>query len=147
MIERLARLANRRARLTLVVAAVFFLVAGALGAGVADRLDPYGADDPDTESVIADQRLEDAGYRETGVVVLIRDRARTAEIAAKLRREPDVASVARGGVSRDGRSTYLAAALKPTDDDASRTPLIGSSTTSPASRASRSAAPPWPRRR
>ena len=26
--------------------------------GVADRLDPYGADDPDTESVIADQRLE-----------------------------------------------------------------------------------------
>jgi uncharacterized membrane protein YdfJ with MMPL/SSD domain len=118
MIERLARLANRRARLTLVVAAVFFLVAGALGAGVADRLDPYGADDPDTESVIADQRLEDAGYRETGVVVLIRDRARTAELAAKLRRDPDVASVRRGGVSRDGRSTYLAATLRPTGDRA-----------------------------
>jgi uncharacterized membrane protein YdfJ with MMPL/SSD domain len=118
MIERLARLANRRARLTLVVAAVFFLVAGALGAGVADRLDPYGADDPDTESVIADQRLEDAGYRETAVVVLIRDRARTAELAAKLRHDPDVASVTRGGVSRDGRSTYLAATLRPRGDRA-----------------------------
>jgi uncharacterized membrane protein YdfJ with MMPL/SSD domain len=118
MIDRLARLANRRARLTVVLAAVFFVVAGALGAGVADRLDPYGADDPDTESVIADQRLEDAGYRETGVVLLIRDRARVAELAAKLRRDPDVASVRRGDVSRDGRSTYLAAALKPTDDAA-----------------------------
>jgi len=53
MIERLARLANRSARRTLVLAGVFFLIAGALGAGVADRLDPYGADDPDTESVIA----------------------------------------------------------------------------------------------
>ena len=118
MIERLARLANRRARRTLVLAAVFFLVAGALGAGVADRLDPYGADDPDTESVIADQRLEDAGFRETGVVVLIRDRSRVGVLAAQLHRDPDVAAVARGPVSRDGRSTYLAAALRPTDDDA-----------------------------
>jgi len=118
MIERLARLANRRARRTLVLAGVFFLLAGALGAGVADRLDPYGADDPDTESVIADQRLEDAGFRETGVVVLIEDRARVGSLAAELRRDPDVASVARGPLSRDGRSTYLAASLRPTDDDA-----------------------------
>jgi RND superfamily putative drug exporter len=118
MMERLARLANRRARRTLVLAGVFFLIAGALGAGVADRLDPYGADDPDTESVIADQRLEDAGFRETGVVVLIRDRGRVGALTADLRRDPDVASVTRGPVSRDGRSTYLAAALSPTDDDA-----------------------------
>ena len=103
MIERLARLANRRARRTLMLAGVFFLIAGALGAGVADRLDPYGADDPDTESVIADQRLEDAGFRETGVVVLVQDRARLGAIAADLRSDPDVASVARGPVSRDGR--------------------------------------------
>jgi putative drug exporter of the RND superfamily len=39
-------------------------------------------------------------------------------LAAKLRRDPDVARVARGGVSRDGRLTYLAASLEPTDDDA-----------------------------
>ena len=124
MMDRLARLANRRARRTLVLAGLFFVVAGALGAGVADRLDPYGADDPDTESVIADQRLQDAGYRETGVVVLLqgvdvrsaRGRARVDALAARLRSDPDVASVAsfhttgsRAFVSRDGRSTYLAA--------------------------------------
>jgi uncharacterized membrane protein YdfJ with MMPL/SSD domain len=118
MMDRLARLADRRARRVLALAAVFFIVAGVLGAGVADRLDPYGAEDPDTESVIADQRLQDAGYREPGVVLLVRDRARVPELAAKLRRDPDVASVRRGDVSRDGRSTYLVAGLKPTDDDA-----------------------------
>jgi RND superfamily putative drug exporter len=118
MIERLAALANRHARRTLAFAAVFFVVAGALGAGVADRLDPYGADDPDTESVIADNRLHDAGYRDIGVVVLAERSADAGALAAELRRDPDVARVARGGVSRDGRLTYLAASLKPTDDDA-----------------------------
>jgi uncharacterized membrane protein YdfJ with MMPL/SSD domain len=127
--ERLARLADRRARRVLLVAAVFFVVAGALGAGVADRLDPYGADDPDTESVIADERLEGAGFRETGVVVLLRDvqpgspegRERIEEITRELQADPDVASVSRVSndfVSRDGDSAYLAVALEPTDDDA-----------------------------
>jgi len=40
----------------------------------------YGADDPSTESVIADQRLEDAGYRETGVVVLVRGEGRVGPV-------------------------------------------------------------------
>ena len=130
--ERLAQLANGRARRVVIVAAIFFVVAGTLGAGVAERLDPYGADDPDTESVIADERLEDAGFRETGVVVLIQDvdvrssegHERVGAITREMQRDPDVASVSgfgRGGsddfVSRDGRSTYLAVALKPTDDD------------------------------
>ena len=133
MMDRLARLADRRARRVLTLAGIFFLVAGALGAGVADRLDPYGAEDPDTESVIADNRLEQAGFRDTGVVVLIRGvdvrsqqgRARVGQVAARLRRDPAIASVAdfpstgsRDLVSKDGRSTYLAAALKPTDDHA-----------------------------
>jgi uncharacterized membrane protein YdfJ with MMPL/SSD domain len=131
MMERLARLADGRARRVLLVAAIFFVAAGALGAGVANRLDPYGADDPDTESVIADERLEDAGFRETGVVVLVQGldvrspagRDRVQSLARQLERDPDVASVLRFGdpgsrdlVSRDGRSTYLAAALRPTDD-------------------------------
>ena len=73
MFSSLADLATRRGKLVVVLAAVFFATAGALGAGVADRLDPYGADDPDTESVIATERLEDAGYRPTSVVVLIND--------------------------------------------------------------------------
>ena len=75
---------------------VLFAAAGALGAGVADRLDPYGADDPDTESVSAEQRLEEAGYRETSVVVLIEGVDPQTEAGAS-------ASTGRRGGPRGGR--------------------------------------------
>jgi uncharacterized membrane protein YdfJ with MMPL/SSD domain len=132
MLERLARLADRRGRRVVIAAAVFFAGAGALGAGVADRLDPYGADDPATESVKATERLEDAGYRETGVVVLVDDvavdspagRERIETLTRDIRADEDVTQVAsfyttrsRDFVSRDGSSTYLAVRLGPTDDD------------------------------
>jgi uncharacterized membrane protein YdfJ with MMPL/SSD domain len=131
MIERLAQMVDRRAKSIVVVAVLLFAIAGALGAGVAKRLDPFGADDPATESVIADNQLQKAGYRETGVVVLIRGirpgtpagRERIELISSRLERERDVATVAsflstgsRDFISRDGHSTYLAVALKPTDD-------------------------------
>ena len=129
--ERLARLAHRRARWVLLSAATFFAVAGALGAGVADRLDPFGAEDPDTESVIAADRLQAAGFRATGVVVLLEDiDARSPEgqerihaITRELEGDAEVASVSsflstgsRDFVSREGDATYVAVALKPTDD-------------------------------
>ena len=131
MIERLAWLAHRRAKSIVVLAVVLFAVAGALGAGVAKRLDPFGADDPATESVIADNQLQDAGYRETGVVVVVRGvdvrtlagRERIESLTHQLLRDRDVATVAsylstrsREFVSRDDHSTYLAVALNPTDD-------------------------------
>ena len=131
--ERLAEFLERRAKRVLTFAAILFVVAGAAGAGVASRLDPFGADDPATESVVADQRLERAGFRETGVVVLVRHldvrsargRERVEAIARELRSDRDVASVAsffstgsRDFVSRDADSTYLAVALRPTDDHA-----------------------------
>src|SRR3954453_17426071 len=71
MFERLALLAHRRGRTVLIVAVFLAIAAGALGSGVADRLDPYGADDPSTESVQATDKLEDAGYRPTSVIVLV----------------------------------------------------------------------------
>ncbi|MGH3112702.1 MAG: MMPL family transporter, partial [Gaiellaceae bacterium] len=129
--ERLARLADRRAKQILIFAAAFFVLAAALGAGVADRLDPFGADDPDTESATADRRLEQAGFRETGVVVLVEDvdvsstdgRERIEALTRRLERDSDVASVAsflstgsRDFVARDGDATYLAVALEPTGD-------------------------------
>jgi uncharacterized membrane protein YdfJ with MMPL/SSD domain len=132
MFDALARLADRRGRWVVVVAVIFSLAAGAIGAGVVDRLDPYGADDPDTESVQAEERLEDAGYRSTGVVVLIEDvdvesragRERVEAIAGEVERNPDVRAVAsynrtgsRDFVSRDSDATYLAVRLSPTDDD------------------------------
>jgi uncharacterized membrane protein YdfJ with MMPL/SSD domain len=130
--DRLARLANSRARLVLAIAAVFFVFAGAIGGSVADHLDPYGADDPDTESVIADERLEAGGFRDTSVIVLVQDvdvrstegRERIERLTSELRADPDVRSVASylttrspDLVSRDGDATYLAVALEPIEDD------------------------------
>ena len=120
MLERLAELAERRGRRVVIVAVVLAIAAGALGAGVADRQDPYGADEPATESVKAAERLEQAGYRETGVVVLVDDvdldsaagRDRVEALTEELRADEDVAAVAsffttgsRDFVSRDGSST------------------------------------------
>jgi uncharacterized membrane protein YdfJ with MMPL/SSD domain len=132
MFDRLASLTTRRRRLVALLAAVFFVAAGAIGGGVAERLDPYGADDPDTESVIADERLEAAGYRDVGVIVLIEGvdvsstaaRERVAEISREVRADPDVSEVtgyyetgSRAFVSEDGDATYLAVRLAPTEDD------------------------------
>src|SRR5919108_5393846 len=131
MMEQLARLAERRARWVLILAAILFVAAVALGAGVAERLDPFGAEDPETESAIADGRLERAGFRGTGVVVLVGDldvrspdgRERVEALTRRLEGQADVASVSsflttgsRDLVSRDGDSTYLAVSLEPTDD-------------------------------
>ncbi|HLM30766.1 MAG TPA: MMPL family transporter [Solirubrobacterales bacterium] len=131
MLDRIARLAQARGRRIVVIASILFAVAGVLGSGVADHLAPYGADDPDTESVKADELLQAAGYRETGLVVLIdgvdvttaAGKQRVAELARELRAEPDVAAVTGyldGGigdfVSRNGDATYLSVQLAPTDD-------------------------------
>jgi RND superfamily putative drug exporter len=131
MFDALARIADGKARRVGLLAILFFVLAGALGGGVADRLDPYGADDPATESVQAREKLLDAGFRGPGAIVLIRDapvakpatRARVTTIARELRRRADVATVSgfyntgsRAFVSRDGDSTYLAVGLKPRGD-------------------------------
>jgi RND superfamily putative drug exporter len=131
MFDALARLANGHPRRVALIALAFFLIAGALGGGVAERLDPYGADDPETETVEARQQLQDAGLRVPAVIVVVEDapvgqpatRARLVGLAAEISRDPDVESVSgfhntgsRDFVSDDGRSTYLAVALLPTDD-------------------------------
>ena len=131
MFDALARLADGRARRVGLFAVVFFLLAGALGGSVADRLDPYGAEDPDTESVQAREALQDAGHRVPGAIVVIRNapvdtpaaRKRVGTIARQIRGMADVRSVSgyyetgsRAFVSRDGDSTYLAVALNPIDD-------------------------------
>ena len=131
MFDALARLAQNHRRLVAIAAFVVFGAAGAIGGGVADRLDPYGADDPDTESVIASDRLEDAGYRPTSVVVLAEGvdprsaegKARLAELTEQVEADPDVSGVASFAttkspafVSTDGDATYLAVSLTPTED-------------------------------
>lgn len=131
MFDALARLADGSARRVGLFAIAFFLLAGALGGSVADRLDPYGADDPGTEAVEARKALQEAGHRVPGAIVVVRDapvetpagRARVAAIAAEIGAMPDVQKVdgylntrSPDFVARDGESTYLAVALLPTDD-------------------------------
>jgi uncharacterized membrane protein YdfJ with MMPL/SSD domain len=131
MFDALARLANRRARRVGLLAIAFFLLAGALGGSVANRLDPYGADDPATEAVKAREQLEDAGLRVPGVVVVVdhapvasaSTRPRIEALERELRARGDVESVSGyydtrspDFVSRDGNATYLAVSLKPLGD-------------------------------
>jgi uncharacterized membrane protein YdfJ with MMPL/SSD domain len=131
MFDALARLADGSARKVALIALAFFLLAAALGGSVADRLDPYGADDPDTETVKALDRLEEAGLRVPAVIVVVRDapvaaattRARVGALEAEVRRQPGVASVtgyyetrSPAFVSRDRRSTYFTVTLDATGD-------------------------------
>jgi RND superfamily putative drug exporter len=130
MFDALARFVYRRRRFVGVAAVVFFIVAIAVGGGVAKHLAPYGNDDPATESVRADNQVESKGFRDTSVVVLFDGRVDSAAQRARverterwLRARGDVASVtgyydtrSRQFVSSDGRQTYVAVALRPTDD-------------------------------
>jgi uncharacterized membrane protein YdfJ with MMPL/SSD domain len=131
MFNSLASFAQRRGKRTVIFAAVFFVVAGALGGGVASKLAPYGDDDPATESVKATDRLEADGYRDPSVIVLFQNTSPTSpagqqriqQVERQLRADPDVARVtgyldtqSRDFVSSNGNATYLAVSLKPTDD-------------------------------
>ncbi|HEV7770165.1 MAG TPA: MMPL family transporter [Solirubrobacterales bacterium] len=133
MFDALARLADGNARRIGLFAILFFLLAGALGGSVADRLDPYGADDPATESVEAREQLQDAGLRVPAVIAVVTDapvsapgtRARVEALERSVRKRDDVKSVtgyydtrSPVFVSNDRRSTYFAIALKPTGDKA-----------------------------
>jgi RND superfamily putative drug exporter len=131
MFDSLARLADGHARRVGLIALAFFLLAGAIGGSVASRLDPYGADDPSTETVQARERLQDAGLRVPSVIAVVENapvdqastRARVEALERQVRERSDVAAVngyydthSPAFVSRDGSSTYFAVSLKPTDN-------------------------------
>ncbi len=132
MLDRLANLAGNRPKRVLLFAGIFFLFAGAIGGGVADRLDPYGADDPDKEAFIAKEKLEAAGYREAQGIILVQDAdpstpqgaERVTEVSRTAAQVEGVRGVlgfletnSKAFVSRDGQSTYLAVEFEATDDD------------------------------
>lgn len=131
MFDALARLADGRARRVALLAIAFFLLAAAIGGGVASRLDPYGADDPATEAVQARQRLEDAGLHEPAVLAVVKNapiaaaasRGRVEALERSVRERPGVKSVSGYYdthspvfVSRDRRSSYFIVTLKSFDD-------------------------------
>jgi uncharacterized membrane protein YdfJ with MMPL/SSD domain len=132
MFTALANNAQRRPKLVVVVTVLVAFAAGALGGSVADRMGPYEADDPATDTIKAEELISRSGVNPgTDLVALLRteDGVRSASgsaaverLASDLRRDPAVGRVVtyrEGGpdlVSRDGRSTYLAASFKSTAD-------------------------------
>jgi uncharacterized membrane protein YdfJ with MMPL/SSD domain len=122
---RLARLVHARPRLVVLAASVLAVIAVVFGYSVADRLDPLGFDDPDSQSIRTNAMLAEQGWHEVGLVVLVdpgtrgsdAQRARVATIAAEIRQDADVTGVS--PVSRDSAGagrTYLMVTLRPTDD-------------------------------
>jgi RND superfamily putative drug exporter len=131
MFDALARFADGNARRIGVFAILFFLLAAVIGGSVANRLDPYGADDPATETVQAREQLQDAGLRVPAIVAVVEDapvaaassRARVEALERGVRRRADVESVSGyydthspAFVSRDRQSSYFVVALKATGD-------------------------------
>ena len=123
MLTRLAALASRRPKRVVVLALVFAVFAGAFGGSVAERMGPYEADDPDTESVRVSDELTAATGLETGesIIALVTPatRARTDEVVRVLRSDPAIGAVAsywstrdRAMLSNDGDSTYVVASLR-----------------------------------
>jgi RND superfamily putative drug exporter len=131
MFDSLARLANGSARRVGLIAIAFFLLAAVVGGSVANQLDPYGADDPATETVKARESLQDAGLRSPAVIAVVEHapvaaastRAWVEALEDQVRERSDVAAVSGyydtnspAFVSSDGDATYFAVSLKPTGD-------------------------------
>ena len=123
----------RNRRQVLLFALLGIVIAGAFGLGVAKRLSPYGATDPSTQSVQATSRYQAATGRQIdpGVVALVQTNGvhsasaerRVRRVEAQLRSSRDVAAVSSyydshdpAMVSRDGRSTYVVAYIRPKSD-------------------------------
>ncbi|MCO5314920.1 MAG: MMPL family transporter [Solirubrobacterales bacterium] len=132
MLDRLARMADRRPWRIVVVAILFFVIAGIMGSSVAQRMGPYGAEDASSESIRADHALREAGFRPADTTVLIRgvnvresarDRDRVSRIRQQILDRPGIESVdgfAQTGsaafLSRTGDATLLTVAMKSTSD-------------------------------
>ena len=135
MFDLLTRLAGSSPRRVVGVAVVVALIAGAFGGNVADKLGPYGADDPRDDSVKSDKRLEAAlGYDPATALIAVVDtgggprtgaaKARVTRVERALQADRDVAKVTtfydsgeRSQVSKDGRAQFIGVNFKNSDDD------------------------------
>ena len=133
---RLATFINRRAKRILIVAGLFFLVAGFIGGPVAGQLSAEDEDfqDPDAENIVASDRLVagQGGREDAGLVALLSPggdvrtdpaaRAKVRAVQRTIEADPGVAGARsyldtrnRAFISRDGRQTVVLAAF--TDDE------------------------------
>ena len=122
MLDRIANLTWRRPKLVLALVAVFAVVAGALGRGVEDHLEPAGFTDSASESERATALLrEELGYDPNpGIVLLVRapDRDRLDITSPAVRRE--VARVSDGLA----RAKHVGRVVNPLEDPRRNRSLI-----------------------
>ena len=129
MFERVAELAIRRARLTLVLAVVATALMGVVGGGAFAKLLGGGFDDPASESSRAAKVIDERFGGETNLVLLVRAEdgrvdapaaTRSGEaLVAELKEEDSLANVVShwdtdspGLRSRDGREAMVLAHVK-----------------------------------
>jgi uncharacterized membrane protein YdfJ with MMPL/SSD domain len=135
MFLRLADLVDRRPWRVLAVALAITAIAVVFGADVRQHLKPRGFDVPGSSSATARELIAEASGTDpaNSVLVLVRlpspygapsAREALAGIEARLGRDRDVVAVLNAAgsrnpamISRDRRSTYLIAALRPLDDE------------------------------
>ena len=134
MLAALARLASSHPRRVIALALAGAVLAGAFGGGVAERLHPYGDDDPAAESFRASERLAVATGLDpgAGLVALVHtpqgpgaaaSRAKVTRVARTIASDRAVGRVGsyyatgdRVFVSHGGRAQYAAASFRPTSD-------------------------------
>lgn len=130
ILDHLAGLATRHARVVLAAALVIAVLAAILGAGVGNRLDPYDSGDPGSQSAKAAAEIERVSGIEpnAGVLALVRApggvyrpaiRAKVRRIETVMRADPAVGRASsyldgdrRALVSRRGTMTVVAAQLR-----------------------------------
>ncbi len=109
-----------RPKRTLLAVALFVVFAGVVGGPVAGSLQSDGGFTAgDSGSARAEARIEQAtgAQASPGIVALVDEPARAAEVRAQLQSQPGVASVAPPQASRDGRSASVAATLAADADE------------------------------
>jgi putative drug exporter of the RND superfamily len=105
MLARLGRFTVAHRKAVLVGTAVFFVIAGALGGGVASRLISGGFDDPDSESSRARDVIErEFGEQEPGLVLLVTAKNGTVD-------DPDVVSAGNALTAELGSERGVARAI------------------------------------
>ncbi len=135
LLGRLADFTSRRPKHILVGTAVFFLLCVGIGAPVVGLLSGQPKPDPNVESTIAKEDLEEASGIQGGVglIALVRTtegvrtpagRAKVERVVRTIRKEPEVARVLslfntrdEAFLSKDRKSTYVAAVFKVADNE------------------------------
>jgi len=112
---RLAKLAHGSSKLVVLAGLVLAVGAGLLGYSVPERLDPLGFDDPGSESIRAGNALDEQGYLDVDLAVLVDDDAQTSAVLAEIQADPLVATAA--PVKREGADgSYVMVSFRPVGD-------------------------------